>query len=86
MSLITFILFAIDKKLAGTSGAERIPEMLLLSMISLGGAFGGTIGMYALHHKTEASTKYHFIATLVLSLIIQFYLFFYILGGGLPDA
>ena len=43
MSIVTLILFAVDKKRAqrGASGAERLPERTLLLAMSFGGAAGG---------------------------------------------
>lgn len=52
MSIITFVVFAIDKMQA-VVGGRRIPEALLLTFSLLGGAFGGLCGMVLCCHKTQ---------------------------------
>ncbi len=52
MSLITFILFAVDKRRA-QKGAWRIKEKTLLTAAAQGGAVGALLGMYLLRHKTQ---------------------------------
>ncbi|MBE6588217.1 MAG: DUF1294 domain-containing protein [Ruminococcaceae bacterium] len=71
MSLVTLIIFAIDKIKSKSEDATRIPEIVLLSFISLGGAFGGFFGMYLFRHKTRFSEKFHFGIGLWFSLILQ---------------
>jgi uncharacterized membrane protein YsdA (DUF1294 family) len=71
MSVITLIFFAADKKNSSREGKGRIPEIVLLSLCSFGGALGTLIGMYVLRHKTNPITKFHFFVTLWLSLAIQ---------------
>lgn len=51
MSVITFALFAWDKHLAYVQNT-RVPEMVLLLLSLLGGAFGGLCAMILFHHKT----------------------------------
>ena len=62
MSAATLLIFAIDKSRAkrGAPGEDRVPERTLLLLVSLGGAGGGLIGMYALRHKTDKRGKFHF--------------------------
>ena len=50
-SVIAFALMGIDKSKA-RRGARRIPEKTLFAFAILGGALGGTVGMYSFHHKT----------------------------------
>lgn len=71
MSVITVIVFAIDKKNSKNESNGRIPEIVLLSLTTFGGAPGAMIGMYVLRHKTNPITKYHFFVTAWLSLIVQ---------------
>lgn len=52
MSLITFCLYAADKRKA-KKGAWRIPERTLLLMAFLGGGLGALLGMKLLRHKTQ---------------------------------
>lgn len=71
MSLITLIAFARDKKSSSNENNGRTPEIVLLSLITFGGALGGLVGMYALRHKTNPVTKFHFAVTEWLSLVVQ---------------
>lgn len=73
MSIVTLILFAVDKKRAqrGASGAERLPERTLLLAMSFGGAAGGLIGMYALRHKTDKRGKFHFLLSVWTAVVLQ---------------
>lgn len=71
MSVITLIFFAKDKKSSKNEGNGRIPEIVLLSLASFGGAPGAMIGMYVLRHKTNPVTKFHFTVTVWLALAVQ---------------
>ena len=71
MSLITLLSFAKDKQKSSGEGNGRTPEIVLLSLITFGGAVGGLLGMYVLRHKTNPVTKFHFAITEWLSLIVQ---------------
>ena len=71
MSLITLICFAVDKKNASKEGQGRMPEIVLLTLTTFGGAVGAMIGMYVLRHKTNPVTKFHFAVTAWLSLAVQ---------------
>ena len=52
MSLVSFVLFGMDKRRA-RRGEWRIPERTLLTCCALFGAAGGLCGMRAFHHKTR---------------------------------
>lgn len=52
MSIITFFLFGYDKHRAVYGFQPRIPEIMLLGLSFLGGAFGGVCGMIFFRHKT----------------------------------
>jgi uncharacterized membrane protein YsdA (DUF1294 family) len=52
MSLIAFVLYAIDKVKA-KRGAWRIPEAVLLGWGFFGGAIGALCAMKMLRHKTK---------------------------------
>ena len=67
MSIITFILYAIDKKRA-IKNKWRIKEATLLLSSFLLGSIGGLIGMYGLRHKTQ---HWYFVVVNFLSLIIH---------------
>lgn len=70
MSIITFILYAIDKKRA-IKNKWRIKEATLLLSSFLLGSIGGLIGMYGLRHKTQ---HWYFVVVNFLSLIIHIFL------------
>ena len=52
VSLITFLLYGLDKGFAKRS-SRRIPEKVLILLAFFGGAFGAGIGMLVFHHKTR---------------------------------
>ena len=52
MSVIAFILYAVDKAKA-KKGAWRIPEAVLLGWGFFGGAIGALVAMKNLRHKTK---------------------------------
>lgn len=51
-SLLTFVLFAMDKHFA-IYNKTRVPELLLLLFSFLGGAFGALCSMMFFRHKTR---------------------------------
>ena len=51
VSVITFIVFGIDKLKAKKSW-WRIPESTLMILAIIGGSIGALFGMYVFHHKT----------------------------------
>ena len=67
-SLITFILFLVDKKYAMIEGHKRIKEKTLLFFCSIGGGIGGYFGRILGHHKTH---KLYFSFIINLTLFIQ---------------
>ena len=58
MSIITFTLYAIDKRRARLGINPRISEKRLLLHSFFFGAFGGIIAMYTLRHKTKGEHWY----------------------------
>lgn len=52
INVVAFALMGIDKRRA-KKGAWRIAERTLFLPVVLLGSLGGTIGMYAFHHKTR---------------------------------
>ncbi len=52
MNMITYIVFAIDKKRA-IRGAWRIPEATLFGLSIAGGSVGGILAMRICRHKTK---------------------------------
>ena len=52
MSLTLFVLMGLDKRKA-RKGRWRVRERTLFWVALLGGASGGTLGMFLFHHKTH---------------------------------
>lgn len=51
VNILLCALMGTDKLLAKLQ-KRRIPEKALFALAILGGALGGTVGMYSFHHKT----------------------------------
>ena len=51
INLVTLALMGADKA-AARSGGWRVPERNLFVCALVGGAIGGTMGMFCFHHKT----------------------------------
>ena len=67
LSLITFILYAVDKAKA-ENGEWRIPEATLLGFSFFGGAIGGYLAMNLVRHKTK---HWYFHAVNILGILWQ---------------
>ena len=67
MSLITFVLYEVDK-IKAKENKWRIKEVTLLISSFFLGSIGGLLGMYGLRHKTK---HWYFVAVNFLSLIIH---------------
>ena len=70
MSLITFCFFLADKIRSKGSGT-RVPEIVLLTLATLGGGVGALLGKVLLRHKSNARRKWHFAIILNVSVILQ---------------
>ncbi len=71
VSAVTLLAYAVDKKNSANEANARMPEMVLLSLTTFGGAIGALIGIYVLRHKSNFVTKFHFGITVWLSAIVQ---------------
>lgn len=74
MSIITFIVYGIDKRKA-IRGQWRIPEKTLLLLAVLGGSPGAMAGMKIFRHKTQKPRFYIgvpliFIVECVVSIVV----------------
>ena len=67
-SLITIILFLVDKSFAKKEGHKRIKEKTLLFFCSIGGGIGGYFGRILAHHKTH---KLYFSLIINLTVFLQ---------------
>ncbi len=77
INLLSFILFAIDKRKAQNK-AYRIRESLLLFTAFIGGALGALISMLIFRHKTQ---KVKFTLLVPLFLISHVFLGYYLIRG-----
>ena len=71
LSMITIFFFADDKIKSKKEKRKRTPEIVLLSLASLGGAPGGLVGMYSFRHKTVFSEKFQFAIGIWTSFVFQ---------------
>lgn len=68
-SIVTFVLYRIDKRLASRGGPKRIRESTLLIWCLVGGWPGGWIASRIYRHKTrKIRFRIKFIATIVIHL------------------
>ena len=67
ISFITFLIYFIDKVKAKAK-AWRTPEKTLLTLSLIGGAFGGSLAMVLIRHKTK---HWYFIAINILGVILH---------------
>ena len=67
LNLLTFAIMGADKH-AAKANLRRVPERMLFLLALLGGALGGTVGMFYFHHKTK---HWYFVVGMPLILLIQ---------------
>ena len=68
ISIITFILYGLDKARSKRKGARRVPEIALHVLALAGGFIGGWVGRSFFHHKPK---KGIFVFILVISTVIH---------------
>ena len=76
MSVFLFVLMGLDKSKA-RRGARRVPEKTLFAFALLGGALGGTAGMFLFRHKTKHwyfRLGFPLLAAAQLALVVWLYL------------
>lgn len=67
MSVISFIMYGIDKRKA-QKGKWRTKEKTLILSMWFGGTYGGILGMYIFRHKTK---KWYFWLNALLSFALH---------------
>lgn len=75
-SVVSFVIYAIDKGLAKAKG-PRVPELILNLLAVIGGSAGGWLGMLIFRHKSNFRRHPSIWAVLVLSTIVQAALFYF---------
>lgn len=78
VSFLAFLFFAIDK-IRAKRGGNRIPEIVLLTLATVGGGVGAMLGKVLLRHKSNAKRKLHFAIVLTLSAAVQVALLVYLI-------
>ena len=74
LSVLSFILFGVDKKIAHNSG-RRLSERNLLLVTLLGGTAGSALGMLVFRHKIS-KTLFLFKIIVIIILQILFYIYY----------
>ncbi|MBR5059381.1 MAG: DUF1294 domain-containing protein [Clostridia bacterium] len=78
VSVVTFVLYGLDKHLA-INGKRRISEMTLLVLGILGGAAGGLLAMQHFRHKTKH--KYFYVVNFIgLGITVTFFVILFIVS------
>lgn len=82
ISIITFIIFGIDKRKA-VQHQRRIPESALLSLTFLGGTIGALLGMLLFRHKiSKTSFLLKFGLIVLMQAVFMYYLSdFFVFNG-----
>ena len=78
INVLTFILFAIDKRSA-IKNRRRISERSLILFTLFGGGIGACLGMYVLRHKTK-KLKFKFAGLLGLIIAVAALVYFVYAG------
>ena len=52
LNVITFLVYGFDK-IVSTTSMRRVPELTLLFLAFIGGAYGAGLGMVLFHHKVR---------------------------------
>ncbi|WP_072885566.1 DUF1294 domain-containing protein [Chryseobacterium takakiae] len=74
ISIVTFIIFGIDKRKA-VQHQRRIPESALLSLTFLGGTIGALLGMLLFRHKiSKTSFLLKFGLIVLMQAVFMYYL------------
>ena len=77
INIVTFLAMYIDKK-KSKYGRYRISEKALLTLVFLGGGFGGISGMYIFRHKTQKPRfVIGFPAILIFEILVVIYYTFF---------
>ena len=75
INLAAFAAMGWDKRCAKRPGRRRVPEKRLFLLSLLGGALGGTAGMFLFRHKTlHAAFRFGVPAILLLQLLAALWL------------
>ena len=82
MNLVTFIVYAADKRIAQKNkGGRRVPERTLILLAFCGGCIGALLGMYLCRHKTK-HTKFLILVPLAALLWVAAFVIFVLFCCG----
>ncbi|MDR0183045.1 DUF1294 domain-containing protein [Lysobacter arvi] len=79
LNVVTVLVYAYDKAIAGGGRRRRVPERTLLTLALLGGSPGALLAMGLLRHKTAKASFRRAMMAIVL-LQIAALAFFYVSG------
>lgn len=75
MTVVTYLLYTIDKKRSKRINTKRISEKTLLGFSIFGGALGGYLAMIINHHKTK---HWYFVLVNILGIVFYTVLIYYL--------
>jgi uncharacterized membrane protein YsdA (DUF1294 family) len=76
LNVITFIVYALDKRKA-KKNSWRTPESTLLLLAAVGGSVGALLAMYMLRHKTQHKKFYIGVPVILVAQIFLLFYFWY---------
>lgn len=70
LTIVSVIVYGFDKIRSMNNGL-RVPEVVLIILMALGGVFGAVLGMIFFNHKSNMSHKWYFFVVIATSIIVQ---------------
>ena len=71
MTIVTILFYGIDKIYSLEKPTKRIPEIVLISLSTMGGVLGSILATIFFNHKSNMSRKWHFFFVIIVSAIVQ---------------
>ena len=83
INVITYFLYAEDKRRAKHKDAWRIPERVLLNVTAIGGSVGALIAMKVYHHKVRKVKFYLGVPLIFLIHVVILFCYLYLENRGI---
>ena len=83
INVITYFLYAEDKRRAKQEDAWRIPERVLLNVTAIGGSVGALIAMKVYHHKVRKVKFYLGVPLIFLIHVVILFCYLYLENRGI---